>query len=196
MAVKTLPLPSPDITCLSIANDSRNQHYDGGCIHRRCKLWCSSPTRYPEQTIYSLRQLKAVHGLQRHTSWQCLSVAGQSYSWPSRIGSQTALQIRTLYWLVKSVQVQEAGKKYELMVNQITKNNEHRLIRKCPSSWSTLATLVLSMFSQCFLVYIDLSLYWGIVGYDFILFVNFISKFVHVQIVVLCSEQTEHFSHF
>ena len=95
-----------------------HQRYDGGCIHRRCKLWCSSPTRYPEQTIYSLRQLKAVHGLQRHTSWQCMSVAGQSYSWPSRIGAQTVLQIRTLYWLVKSVQVQEAGKKYELMVNQ------------------------------------------------------------------------------
>ena len=46
-----------------------HQRYDGGCIHRRCKLWCSSPTRYPEQTIYSLRQLKAVNGVQRHTSW-------------------------------------------------------------------------------------------------------------------------------
>ena len=82
---------------------------------------------------------------------QCMSVAGQSYnSWLSRIGSQTALQIRTLYWLVKSVQVQEAGKKYELMVNQITKDKQHRLIRKCPSSWFTLVILF-SVLCVCLL---------------------------------------------
>ena len=55
---------------------------------------------------------------------------------PDRRGLDSRLRYKSelMCWLDKSVQVQEAGEKYELMVIQITKDNEHRLIRKCPSS--------------------------------------------------------------
>ena len=55
---------------------------------------------------------------------------------PDRRGLAPRLRYRSelMSWLDKSVQVQEADKKYELMGNQITKDTQHRLIRKCLSS--------------------------------------------------------------